>query len=200
MVGQMIRITVFCTIMAIALFSTPVGISCTQQVAPTTSEVEWTLHEEPEEGYEIILPSTWRVVTEEEEQPGGGVTLIFYAVDPVSSTRVLDCDGSFSIMKVSFPQEVSLAMYANEAVKDLEADPTTVKPVSIKQVELLAGEAVEFTYTKNYPHRTGPVIFIQYAIIKDKELYVLTSETTPELIEKYKPVFEKMAQSFQLSK
>ena len=185
--------------MAITLFSTPAAIGCTQQVEPTTKEVEWTLHEDLKEGYKITLPSTWRVVTEEKGQPGGDITLIFYAVDPVSSTPVLDIDGSFSIMKVSLQQEVSLAVLSEREVMALEADPTTVKPVSTRQVTLSAGEAVECTYTKNYPHRTGPVIFIQYTIIKGKELYILTSETTSELIEKYKPIFQKMAQSFQLT-
>ena len=175
-----------------------VEIGCTQQAEPTTTEAEWTLHKEPEKGYEIALPSTWRVVTEEEEQPGGSVTLVFYAVDPVSSTPVLDVDGSFSIMKVSLPQEASLAEYAEQGLKELEESPTTVKPVTTKQVELLAGEAVEFTYTKNYPHRTGLVVFIQYAVIKGKDLYVLTSETTPSLFEKNAPIFGKMAKSFRL--
>jgi len=158
----------------------------------------WTLHSDPEKGFAIALPSKWKVVTEEKTQPDGGARYLFYAVDPVYSTPVLDVDGSFSIVRASLKQEVSLALFEEREVRGLEADPTTVKPVSTRRVKLLVGEAMESTYTKNYPHRTGPVVFIQYAHVRGKELYILTSETTPNLLEKYRPIFEKMAHSFRL--
>ena len=167
--------------------------------SPTpTSKITWILHKEPEEGYAIALPSTWRVVTEEKTQSYGKAKLMFYAVDPVSSTPVLDSDGSFSVVRGNLEQEVSLDVFMEREIRGLEADPTTVNQVYTRRVELLAGEAIMFRYTKNYPHRTGLVVFIQYTVIKGKELYVLTSETTPSLFEKYAPIFGKMAKSFRL--
>jgi len=178
--------------------SEPTRVTTIPSIPKTTSKVEWILHKQPEEGYEITLPGTWKLVTEEKTQPGAGAKLLFYAVDPVSSTSVLDVDGSFSIMKAELPQEVSVSAFTDREVRGLEAAPTTVKPVTTKYVELLSGEALECTYTKNYPHRTGLVVFVQYALVRGKELYMLTSETTPSLFDKYRPIFEKMAYSFRL--
>ena len=100
----------------------------TRETAPSSApifEEGWALHSDPGEGYEIALPSTWKVVTEEKTQPGGGAKYLFYAVDPVCSTPVLGVDGSFSIVMASLEQQVSLAV-----LEDKLTCPPKTSPVS----------------------------------------------------------------------
>ena len=181
-----------------ATFAPPVQ---PDSVETPVSQLEpgWSIYRDEDAGFEIAKPDSWSLIKKEQLRLMSSAEhkCIYYTYDPLSKSEVLPYAGSFSIMIVPLKTETTLSAWTEQNRRDLETDPTVSQPVSIKQIELLTGEAVEIIYTCRLPNRTGPVVFRQYCFIKGKEIYMFTSETVPERVDKYSPVYQMMAESFR---
>jgi hypothetical protein len=179
-----------------------------------TLEKGWRIYSDKDEGFEIALPSMWQALTKEqiaqsEEKAGlslsGGGRYIFYGLDIFATSlavvegksKVLPFGGSLSILKTNLTVKISLDGIEAQNVLNLGNDPNVAQPIFHKQVEVLTGQALKIKYTMKLPNRTEPVVFINYYLIRDNNLYCFTFETLPALIEKLEQNYDKMAYSFQ---
>ena len=197
---------------------------------PTPTAVstkDWPLYERPAEGFAINLPPSWQPVDLDpqtleatfralgEKNPQAmamfgeqAQNLIasgfkFFGFEMAPEAAALGFATNVNVLKQPLPVAVSLEVYTQLNVGQLENTPTVVKPVSHQRVKLDGVEAEELRYRISLNSPTGGVATLavtQYLVVSGKDAYVVTLTTTADLAEKYAPTFERMGQRFRLTK
>jgi hypothetical protein len=182
-------------------------------------------YENPTEGFAIVLPDTWQQIELDREMfeaslksvmdqnpqlaavSGGSLCcqmasgLKFYAADRGSdSDQACPCAATINIVRMDLKMAISLDEVVPALVSGLEQTVDTIGPVAQRRVQLSAGDAEEVRYAAELRHPDGKKVIsavTQYLIVKGRDIYIVSLNTTKEHEERYFPIFEAIGKSFR---
>ena len=191
-----------------------------------TLETGWILYQKPTAGFAIALPPTWEQVDLDAENvdtimdavgetnpelatllKGQGRSLIasgfkFWGFDLTPEAAKAGFLTNVNVLKQPLTIKASLDFYVQATLTQLESLSNVIKPISHQRVKLAGSDAEEMRYQMKVAGITGKTVTAaatQYLLIREKDVYVITFVTVPEQVKKYAPIFEKIAQSFELA-
>lgn len=192
--------------------------------APTQALTEgWTEYQQPEDGFAVALPATWRKVDAGPEvhttaftarlEPAAALSALaaaqgrpagsdfcFYALDLAPESTGNAFATNLNVLHRPLPAAMALADFASSNVGELEKEAQVVKPVLQERVQLPAGPAVRLQYRLAVPVAEGPDLQLsltQLLLVSRQSGYVLTFATLPEQEAHYGDVFQRIAQSLR---
>jgi hypothetical protein len=184
----------------------------------------WTLYTLPSEGFAVGLPPGWMqidlgedlietsIALAAEENPEYAVFLEGQLASLIASSVKFF---GFDVSQVGFGSEyatnasvirqfvgagVTVDFLADQTKAQLEALLGPDASVTTDDVTLPAGEAARVDIQRSLTLPDGSEVAltqVQYILVEEGELYVLTLTTLEELYATSGPVFEEMAESFQ---
>lgn len=192
--------------------------------APTQALTEgWTEYRQPEDGFAVALPATWRKVDAgpqvlttaftalpapatalsafavASDRPAGS-DFCFYALDLAPESTGNAFATNLNVLHRPVPAAMALADFASGNVAELEKAAQVIKPVLQERVQLPAGPAVRLHYRLTVPVAEGPDLQLsltQLLLVSRQSGYVLTFATLPEQETHYSDVFQRIAQSLR---
>jgi hypothetical protein len=204
--------------------ATPTPIPPTAAPVPTL-EPDWQYYGKSEDGFAIALPPRWEQIDMDlqtldasldavkEQNPEMAVILEgqarnlvvsgikFFGFDVSLDAMATGFATNVNVLKQSLGMEMSLDVFAQVSVAQLENMDMILGDVTQRHVNLAAGEGIELKYRMemNLPDGKAMTLALtQYAVIRGEDAYVITLSTTDDQAGTYAPIFEKIAQSFQL--
>ncbi len=199
-------------------------------IPPTATpaiEAGWKVFEKPAAGYAIALPpgwdrldmdrETWNAFIDDfkQQNPQLATTLEqlrastqsdaikFQGVDFSPEAMAVDFATNVNVQRSRLPAQVSLDVFVENSLQELENMMPLAAPPSRRRVDLPAGEAEEVTYSAQMNMPTGeaePLTFMQYVLVQGSFAYIITLTTKADLAEKYTPISQKIGQNFRLLK
>jgi hypothetical protein len=185
------------------------------------------LHEVPEEGFAISLPSEWSqpIVDPEaleamlaaagEQNPGLGNMLSsealqglvaggikFYSQDTSPESAESGIPTSVIILKINTILQLPLDTYVAFALGQIRgvADPQV--PITNRRVTLSNAEAEEIKYAVGYVGPNGDIMQVMithYLVVDGSTAYVITLSTSAKLADEYSTTFEEIGRSFRVA-
>jgi hypothetical protein len=108
-----------------------------------------------------------------------------------------------NVGKSSAATDMPLETIARAVLNQYNDLPTVLKPVTLKRIQLPAGDARQFQVNIKLQDGTGKtreIEMTQYILINGGYPYFISFSTPRDQAETYAPIFEKIAQSFQFVK
>lgn len=194
----------------------------------STLENGWILYELPAEALSIALPPEWmqftmslelfesslaiagetnptvkRIFTSETLRQLIASGIKFYGIDLSPETFESDFLSNVNVMQNDIGIKIPLETYVALSLKQLEAIAIPDTPIQHEPVKLSEQDAEMLTYEVEQVGLSGAplrVTITQYVILEDTSAYILTIGTASTLADSYAPTFDKIAQSFRLSR
>ncbi len=192
-----------------------------------TAEAGWVVYDMSAKGFAIALPEEWEQIDLDPQTISATIEFMqkqnpemAKMVEGIASS-VLQSGGSFFAFDLG-PDSASTGMVANLNVlqQDMGTAPSldfvvqlsagqlenlssVVPPVEHEIIDLPAGEAGVMRYKLNMNKADGTPVTVlarQYVLIKGTVLYILSMGAPAELEETYLPVFDKIAQTFRITR
>jgi hypothetical protein len=180
----------------------------------------WTTHSLTRAG-SISLPSSWQDFTRQTPRlqtavrrevirnPRIGPVLYALTARRSPSLRFIGADLARPSLRAGFVTNVSLLAQRTRGTLDewtlanvaaLRRARSVAKPVLRSTVLLPAGRAVRLRYRQRVQTGTPVerVAVTQYAVARNRTIYLLTFTTLPRQLARYLPVFEQSARSLRL--
>jgi hypothetical protein len=109
---------------------------------------------------------------------------------------------NLNVIEETLPYTVSLDVYAQVTVAQLEQLDAVSKPIGQQRVTLPAGPSQKLSYRVTLTSGTTKTTsaITQYLLVNGNIAYVLTFTTTPAQLGTYAPTFAKMAATLTLAK
>jgi hypothetical protein len=125
----------------------------------------------------------------------------FYAADRGSdSDQACPCAATINIIRLDLKMVLSLDEVVPALVSGLEQTVDTIGPVAQRRIQLSAGDAVEVRYAAELQHQGGKKVtsvVVQYLVVKGRDIYIVSLNTTKEHQERYTLIFEAIGKSFR---
>ena len=204
--------------------SSPVPPTATQTLSSTLA-TGWILYEKPIDGFAIALPPAWKQIDMdlqtidamikfyketdpqmadlmEKSRSSVSAGLKFMAFDLAPGSRTKNYLTNVTVEKSRLQAEISLNVYVQIVAGQMENMASVVKPISHRRVTFAGGEAEQLQYDVVFKlvAETVKIHITQYVVIQGKDIYVLSLAVQADQSYKYTSTFEKIAQSFRLSK
>lgn len=123
---------------------------------------------------------------------------VFYALDISRQSRASGFMSNISVTKEYYKFKISLDEYAEAALKGLGKMGGVQKPVEHERVKTSNGEFEKLQYTIKIPSYEKVIVIYQFLGVNGGVAYILGMATTTDQMEKYRPVFDQIVQTFQL--
>jgi hypothetical protein len=193
-------------------------------VAEEKSESGWSVYRMPEEGFSLELPPKWRNIemnpvtldaklkelSDKEpqleslapnlrEQAKSGIK--FYGLDFTGMKNGFTTN--VTVLHITLPTRTTMDAGVEEALRGLETLNIVSESINHERMEIGGLECERFRYKMilwipGLQDRT--VALTQLLFLKGTDDYTLTFMTLPELEKKYSSIFEKIGQSFRVTK
>jgi hypothetical protein len=200
----------FVTVAALVVFAVPAGAQ------PASS---WVRHQG--DGISVELPASWateknrtrlirevrRVATDDPEL-ASIIDNLLAASESNVAVKLIAFDLAESSLKTGFATNLNivrertslpLALWRQDALKQLNATTFVMQPIWWRNVELPAGKAVRLAYKArfNVGGKRLDASITQYALMGKGAAIVLTYTTLPRLASSYRATFLRSAKSFR---
>jgi hypothetical protein len=186
-------------------------------VPKATDEGGWPLYEQPADGFALALPPGWTALNLDPKtldrvlEQGVRINPDLKAMEQsirqqaAAGMKFLGTEKAsggpgVTVMRSPLPGQASLDAVAADMVKQYEAMPSVERPVKRQRVRLKAGpaERVDFVIPVNPPGGgVTRLAMTSYALVRGQELYIVTVTAGAQEVAKYRPTFERIAQSFR---
>jgi hypothetical protein len=185
----------------------------------------WTEYEQPENGFAIALPSSWRKINPDpaslanvvqmlrQQNPelaelvesasarlqGSGVRFIAFdmSADSVASGFLT----SLNVLYQPLESGTTLDSFGESNVAELQKLTDLSTPIERRAVQWPAGRALCLRYTIGLDtsggHRAS-LCLTQFLFVEGQDGYVLTFATTPGQLDHYRPLFEQIGRTFRV--
>ena len=180
----------------------------------------WVRHQG--EGFSLELPASWadesrdrarllrevRRLAGDEPQLAGLIDSLMAAGDTNLAVKMIAFDLAPSSLVTGFATNLNvvsertalpLAVWRQEALKQLNAVGFVVQPIWWRMVTLPAGKAVRLTYKArfNIGGKRLETAITQYALVNKGSVVILTYTTLPKLAKGYRATFDRSARSLR---
>jgi hypothetical protein len=216
-----IRTVFFLALIALALLAQGCRPQQDPQARPVPEAVDeggWPLYEQPADGFAMALPPGWTALQlgpktldqtleqglrsnpdlkarEQSIRQQVAAGLKFLGLEKAQGGP------NVSVFRTPLKGEVSLDLAAAEMLKEYEAMPTLERPIGRKRVRLKAGEAERFDVVMpvGVPGKGRERLAVtSYVLVRGQALYILTFTAAVGEVARYRPTFERVADSFHL--
>ncbi len=200
------------------------GVAVRTVIPAVDVDPGWKLYAVDADGFAIGLPPSWQQI---DVDPASIQNLIdrFKASNPsyanifspqmssllAAGTKFLGIDLDAQSLASNFvtnagishellPLAVNLDTYVKLSIAQVEKFPIVQKPIAQRRVSLAAGDAQELRYSLKITQPNGETISAtatQYLIVRGKDGFVITLETSAAQAKNYAATFEKIGKSFR---
>jgi hypothetical protein len=129
----------------------------------------------------------------------GGLYIAFDASPAASASGFAT---NVNVLKEDLPLDMSLALYTQVTVGNLEKVSGISKPIQKRTVTLPGGEATELTYSaqlRSTEGRPTDLSYTQYLLVSKRRAFVVTFTARKDQAANFNPVFEQIAQTIQIT-
>lgn len=184
----------------------------------------WREYREPDDGFAIALPDTWRRV--DLDAPGqpaplpagdeglwrpagalaarvrgqGASGVRFFAFDLSPESVTSGFMTTVNVLHLPLSGAASLAEFGERNVRELERAARVRRPMTQERVDLPAGQALRLRYELTIDLAADEELCLsltQFLLVWAQQGYVLTFATQPWQLEHYAPLFDEIGRSLR---
>ncbi len=203
----------------------PPGIAATPTVPGGTTPIPgWTEYSQPEDGFAIALPGSWRKINPDPASLANVIQMLrqqnpelaelvesasrrlqssdihFIAFDMSAESVASGFLTNLNVLHRSLEGGTTLESFGDANVQELERLTDLSSPIQRQDVQWPAGPALCLRYTVGLDTPGGQraeLSLMQFLFVQGHDGYVLTFATTPGQLDRYKPLFEQIGRTFR---
>lgn len=105
---------------------------------------------------------------------------------------------AYAMKLISSPARISLDDYVQSGMDYLAKNDDVQKPVKHERIKTSGGDFEKIEYTQKIPYSQKIAALYQLVGVNGNVIYELVLSTNTDQVQKYGPIFDQMAQTFQL--